>query len=152
MLQVMKHYSNCLVLRLRMPVGDDLHSRSFVTKIAAYERIVNIPNSHTILHDLLPAAILLAEHQEVGVYNFTNPGAISHNQVLDLFREIVRPGLTYENFEVEDQARVLKAGRSNCELDTAKLVAKLREYGYDVAGIHDAYRQCFKRMKAAGVT
>ncbi|KAM4058755.1 rmlD substrate binding domain-containing protein [Hirsutella rhossiliensis] len=148
---VMRHYGNCLILRLRMPVGDDLHQRSFVTKIAAYERIVDIPNSHTILHDLLPAALLLAEHKEVGVYNFTNPGTISHNQVLDLFQEIVRPGLTYKNFGVEEQAKILKAGRSNCELDSTKLVAKLRELGFEVAEIGDAYRQCFKRMKAAGL-
>lgn len=147
----MKHYSNCLILRLRMPVGDDLHPRSFVTKIASYDRIVDIPNSHSMLHDLLPAAILLAKHEEVGVYNFTNPGAISHNQVLDLFKEIVRPDLTYKNFSVEEQANILKAGRSNCELQTAKLMAKLAEFGYEIPDIHDAYRQCFKRMKAAGV-
>ena len=74
-----------------MPVSDDLHPRNFVTKITGYERVVDIPNSNTILHDLLPAAILLAEHDEVGVYNFTNPGAISHNEVLQLFKEIIRP-------------------------------------------------------------
>ena len=60
----MKTYPNVLILRLRMPVSDDLHSRNFVTKISKYERVVDIPNSNTLLHDLLPAAILLAEHQE----------------------------------------------------------------------------------------
>ncbi|KJZ78128.1 hypothetical protein HIM_02166 [Hirsutella minnesotensis 3608] len=148
---VMKHYRNCLILRLRMPVSDDLHARSFVTKIASYPRIVNVPNSNTMLYDLLPAAILLAEHNEVGVYNFTNPGAISHNQVLDLFKEIVRPTLTYRNFSVEDQAKTLKAGRSNCELDTTKLVTRLRAYGYRIDDIHTSYRRCFERMKAAGL-
>ncbi|POR37296.1 Bifunctional dTDP-4-dehydrorhamnose 3,5-epimerase/dTDP-4-dehydrorhamnose reductase [Tolypocladium paradoxum] len=148
---IMKHYNNCLILRLRMPVSDNLHPRNFVTKITSYERVVDIPNSNTILHDLLPAAILLAEHNEVGVYNFTNPGAISHNQVLRLFKEIVRPDFTFRNFSVEEQAKILKAGRSNCELDTTKLVAKLREYGYEVPEVHNAYKRCFKRMVAAGV-
>lgn len=27
-----------------MPVSDDLHPRSFVTKITKYEKVVNIPN------------------------------------------------------------------------------------------------------------
>ena len=147
----MKHYSNCLILRLRMPVSDDLHPRNFVTKISKYDRVVDIPNSNTILTDLLPASILLAEHNEVGVYNFTNPGAISHNQVLTLFRDIVRPGYTWRNFSLEEQARVIKAGRSNCKLDTTKLIEKLKEYDYDVPEIHEAYRRCFERMKAAGV-
>ncbi|KAI1810233.1 NAD dependent epimerase/dehydratase [Poronia punctata] len=148
--EVIKNYPNCLVLRLRMPVSDDLHPRSFVTKISKYERVVDIPNSNTVLTDLLPAAILLAENSETGVYNFTNPGAISHNEVLSLFRDIVRPGFAWKNFTLEEQAHVIKAGRSNCELDTTKLENKLKEYGYVVPEVHDAYRLCFGRMKAAG--
>ncbi|KAL2757029.1 hypothetical protein ACRALDRAFT_1081048 [Sodiomyces alcalophilus JCM 7366] len=148
---IMKNYSNCLILRLRMPVSDDLHPRNFVTKISKYERVVDIPNSNTVLHDLLPASILLAEHNETGVYNFTNPGAISHNQVLTLFREILRPDFTWKNFTLEEQAGVIKAGRSNCMLDTTKLTKKLKEYGYEVPEIHEAYRACFERMKAAGI-
>ncbi|EFX02264.1 NAD dependent epimerase [Grosmannia clavigera kw1407] len=149
--QVMKHYKNVLILRLRMPVSDDLNPRNFVTKISKYDCVVDIPNSNTILTDLLPASVLLAEHGDTGVYNFTNPGAISHNEVLALFKEIVRPAFTWKNFSLEEQAKVIKAGRSNCELDTTKLTTKLKEYGYEVPEIHVAYRKCFERMKAAGV-
>ncbi|EEY21193.1 NRS/ER [Verticillium alfalfae VaMs.102] len=149
--EILKHYTNCLILRLRMPVSDDLHSRNFVTKISKYDRVVDIPNSNTILYDLLPASILMAEHKDTGVFNFTNPGAISHNEVLSLFKEIVRPDFTWKNFSLEEQAKVIKAGRSNCKLDTTKLVSKLKEYGYEVPEVHDAYRNCFQRMKAAGV-
>jgi dTDP-4-dehydrorhamnose reductase len=149
--EVMKYYTNALILRLRMPVSDDLHSRNFVTKIAKYDRVVDIPNSNTILHDLLPASILLAEHKETGIYNFTNPGAISHNEVLTLFKEFVRPDFSWKNFTLEEQAKVIKAGRSNCELDTTKLTTKLAEYNFKVPEIHEAYKGCFQRMAAAGV-
>jgi len=40
----MIHYPNVLILRLRMPVSDDLHGRNFVTKITKYDRVVDIPN------------------------------------------------------------------------------------------------------------
>ncbi|KAL7939698.1 hypothetical protein V8C35DRAFT_275499 [Trichoderma chlorosporum] len=148
---ILNSYPNCLILRLRMPVSDDLHPRNFVTKLLSYERVVDVPNSNTLLHDLLPASIILAEHGETGVYNFTNPGAISHNEVLTLFKEIVRPDLEWKNFSLEEQAKVIKAGRSNCTLDATKLVAKLRGYYYEIPEIHKAYEECFKRMKAAGV-
>ncbi len=134
-----------------MPVSDDLNPRNFVTKISKYERVVDIPNSNTILTDLLPASVLLAEHNEKGIYNFTNPGAISHNEVLTLFRDIVRPSFAWKNFTLEEQAKVIKAGRSNCKLDTTKLINKLKEYNYEVPEIHEAYKLCFERMKAAGV-
>jgi nucleoside-diphosphate-sugar epimerase len=134
-----------------MPVSDDLHPRNFVTKISKYDRVVDIPNSNTILHDLLPAAIVMASHNDTGVYNFTNPGAISHNEVLTLFRDIVRPGFEWKNFSLEEQSKVIKAGRSNCKLDTSKLEKKLGEYGIVIPEIHVAYRMCFERMKANGV-
>ncbi|KAF3909444.1 hypothetical protein AA313_de0202552 [Arthrobotrys entomopaga] len=148
--EIMKQYDNTLILRLRMPVSDDLHPRSFVTKISKYEKVVDIPNSNTLLTDMLPVSIILAENNEKGVYNFTNPGAISHNEVLDLFAKYVRPGFTYKNFTVDEQSKILKAGRSNCELDTTKLVNKMKEYGVTIPEVHEAYAQCFQRMAANG--
>ena len=131
-----------------MPVSDDLHARSFVTKITKYEHVVDIENSNSILHDLLPAAVLLADHGDLGVFNFTNPGAISHNEVLALFKKIVRPEFAWKNFSVEEQSKILKAGRSNCKLDTTKLTEKMKDYNYMIPEVHDAYKACFKRMVA----
>jgi len=72
-----------------MLVSNDLHPRNFVTKIISYPRVVDILNSNTILADLLPCAVTLAEGGETGIYNFTNPGAISHNEVLALYKEVI---------------------------------------------------------------
>merc|ERR1711981_1377538 len=60
------------VLRVRMPISDDLSPRNFITKISKYEKVVNIPNSMTVLHDLLPLMIKMAEARKRGIYNFTN--------------------------------------------------------------------------------
>ncbi|EMD97212.1 hypothetical protein COCC4DRAFT_41113 [Bipolaris maydis ATCC 48331] len=148
---VIKHYGNCLILRIRMPVSDDLHPRSVVTKITQYDRVVNVPNSHSVLHELLPAAIILTEHNETGVFNFVNPGAISHNEVLSLFKKHVRPSFTWKNFSVEEQNQVLKSGRSNCMLDTTKVQDTLRKYGYEIPEVHVACEQAFIRMARNGV-
>ena len=135
-----------------MPVSADLHPRSFVTKITRYPKVVNIPNSHSLLPELLPIVIAMSEHGEEGVYNFTNPGeAISHNEVLQLYKEIVEPGYSWENFTLEEQAGVIKAERSNCWLDAGKLVEKVREYrdeGVEVQllEIREAYRRCVEGM------
>jgi 3,5-epimerase/4-reductase len=145
---VSAYESNTLILRLRMPVSDDLNARSFVTKITKYERVVDIPNSNSLLTDLLPCSIKLAEEKVTGVYNFTNPGAISHNEVLSLYKQYVDPSFSWKNFSLEEQAKVIKAGRSNCELDTTKLVTKMREYGTEIPEVHVAYAQCFQRMAA----
>lgn len=151
LVQIAKSYENCLILRFRMPVSDDLHPRSFLTKITRYEKVVDIPNSHSMLHDLLPAVIILSRNNETGVFNFTNPGAISHNEVLSMFKSMICPSFEWKNFSLSEQAQILKAERSNCCLDTTKLEQKLREYGMDLPDIHTSYRQCFARMKGAEV-
>jgi len=139
-------YPNCLILRVRMPVSDDLIHRNFVTKIAKYERIVNIPNSMTILHEMLPASLAMAQKGLVGVYNFTNPGVISHNEVMDLYIKYIDPTYTYKNFTIEEQNKILKAARSNNELDTTKLMKDMPE-GVVINDIKTAYELCFQRMK-----
>jgi len=118
-----RNYPNCLVLRVRMPISDDLEPRNFITKISKYERVVNVPNSMTVLHDLLPVSISMTEKGLRGVYNFTNPGVISHNEILDLYKQYIDPNFKYTNFSLEEQAKILKAGRSNNELDASKIRA-----------------------------
>lgn len=144
--QMLKCYPNCLILRVRMPISDDLIHRNFVTKIVKYERVVNIPNSMTVLHEMLPASLAMAKKGLTGVYNFTNPGVISHNQVLDLYTKYIDPTYHYTNFTIEEQSKILKAGRSNNELDTTKLMKDMPE-GIVVNDIVTACDLCFQRMK-----
>jgi len=139
-------YPNALILRVRMPISDDLIHRNFVTKIAKYERIVNIPNSMTVLQEMLPASFAMANKGLTGVYNFTNPGVISHNEVMDLYIKYIDPTYTYKNFSLEEQSKILKAGRSNNELDTTKLIADMPE-GVVINDIKTAVELCFQRMK-----
>lgn len=141
--KLLQNYPNVLNLRLRMPISDDLHPRSFITKIKGYKKVINIPNSMTILHDLLPVAIKMAQRKLTGVYNFVNPGVISHNEILDLYKKYIDPNFTYQNFTIEEQDRILKARRSNNELDASKL---LREFP-EIPNIKVSMVKVFERMK-----
>ena len=115
-------YPNVLHLRLRMPVSDELTPRGFVGKIIRYKKLVNIPNSMAVLDDLLPIVVQMTERGLKGLYNFVNPGTISHNEIMDLYIQYIDPNHRYENFSLEEQAKILKADRSNCELDVSKLL------------------------------
>lgn len=141
--QLVPHYPNVLNLRLRMPISDDLHGRSFITKITKYAKVVNIPNSMSVLTDLLPLVPEMAERKLTGNYNFVNPGVISHNEILELYKKYIDPNFTYVNFSVEEQAKVIKAGRSNNELDTRKL---LKEFP-NIKPIQEAMVGVFERMQ-----
>ncbi|GMI40252.1 hypothetical protein TeGR_g4949, partial [Tetraparma gracilis] len=111
-----------------------------------YDRIVNIPNSMTVLHELLPASLVIAEKKLSGIINFCNPGVISHNEMLDLYIKHIDPTYTYTNFTVDEQAKILKAGRSNNELNCQKLVDAVGGE-CEINEIHAACEKVFIRMK-----
>ncbi|CAM8962219.1 unnamed protein product [Rhodiola kirilowii] len=112
-------------LRVRMPISSDLSNpRNFITKITKYNKVVNIPNSMTVLDELLPISIEMANRNLKGLWNFTNPGVISHNEILELYRDYIDKDFKWVNFDLEEQAKVIIAPRSNNELDASKLKAE----------------------------
>jgi dTDP-4-dehydrorhamnose reductase len=120
--ELLKEFDNVCTLRVRMPITGDLtNPRNFITKITRYEKVVNIPNSMTILDELLPISIEMGKRNLRGIWNFTNPGVVSHNEILDMYKKYVDPSFTYKNFTLEEQAKVIVAAHSNNELDASKL-------------------------------
>lgn len=112
-----------LNLRIRMPITDKLEPRNFITKITTYDYICSIPNAMTVLDELLPYALDMAKKRITGTVNLTNPGLVSHNEILEMYKEIVDPSFTWKNFSPEDQAKILAADRSNNSLNSDKLIA-----------------------------
>lgn len=135
-------YSNVLNLRVKMPISIDLE-HGFVGKIIKYKKLINVPNSLCILDDLLPIAIEMTLKGFKGNYNFVNPGTLSHNEVMDLYKEIIDPTITYENFTLEEQDRILKARRANAELSVAKL---LKDFPH-IPHIKDSLRKILQTIK-----
>jgi dTDP-4-dehydrorhamnose reductase len=132
-----------LNVRIRMPITSTYNSRNFITKIINYEKICSIPNSMTVLPELLPIMIDMAEKNITGTINLTNPGLISHNEILEMYKEIVDKNFTWKNFSIEEQNEILAAGRSNNYLDASKLEKLYPK----VLNIKDAVRKCLESMK-----
>lgn len=133
----------CLNLRIRMPITDQVHARNFITKITTYDRICSMANSMSVLDDLLPIAIDMALNRITGTINLTNPGSISHNEILKMYKEIVNPNFSWKNFSIEEQAAILQSGRSNNYLETTKLQTLYPS----VLPIHKSVENALYRMK-----
>ena len=131
---------NVLNLRIRMPITAEPNPRDFITKITKYEKICNVPNSMTVLPVILPIVIDMMCKNKTGTYNMTNPGLISHNEILEMYKEIVDPTFSWKNFSIEEQNKILSSERSNNYLDTTKLVS---EYP-DIPDIKTAVRNCLE--------
>ena len=108
-----------LNVRLRMPIAPG--PLSFIDKIIKYEKICSNPNSMSVLDSLFPSLVDMMEKGRTGTINFTNPGTISHNEILQLYHDLIDPTFTWENFSIEEQDLILKSKRSNNHLDTSTL-------------------------------
>jgi len=139
--KLMLEYPNVLNLRVKMPISTD-PDVGFVGKIIKYKKLINVPNSLCILDDLLPIAVDMTLRELKGNYNFVNPGAMSHNEVLDMYKKYVDPNHTWENFTIQEQDAMLKARRANAELSAAKL---LKLYP-NISHIKDALAKLLKGM------
>jgi hypothetical protein len=96
----------------------------------------------SVLPELLPIMVNMAEKGRTGTINLVNPGTISHNEILYLYKLYIDPTFTWSNFTIEEQQKVLAAGRSNNHLDTTAL-----EKDYDVLSIHDAICAVLMKMR-----
>jgi hypothetical protein len=105
-----------------MPITNDITSnRNFINKIINYKKICSMNNSMTFLPDLLPLMIDMIIKKEIGTINLTNPGYISHNEILELYKELIDPDFKWENMTIEEQNKILLSERSNNILNTEKL-------------------------------
>lgn len=141
--KLMRNIDNVLNIRIRMPITADISSRNFITKITSYEKICSVPNSMSVLPTLLPLVINMARLKNTGTVNLVNPGVISHNDILTMYKDIVDPSFTWTNFTTEEQDQLLLAKRSNNCLDTTIL----KTIYPDVPDIYTAVHDILVNMK-----
>ena len=141
--RIISQYNNVLNLRIRMPITGEINSRNFITKIANYKKICSVPNSMTVLPELLPIVLDMMKNKTCGTINLTNPGLISHNEILEMYKLIIDNNFTWNNFSCEEQRSILAAERSNNYLDTSKLETLYPH----VRSIKDAVKDCLYKYK-----
>ena len=96
----------------------------------------------TVLPELLPIMVDMCDKNVTGTVNLTNPGLICHNEILEMYKEIVDKDFNWDNFSVEEQNMILASERSNNFLDTKRL-----ESLYKVKNIKDSVRDILYKMK-----
>jgi dTDP-4-dehydrorhamnose reductase len=120
-----------LILRIRMPVSGDVNPRNLIYKLSHYPRVIDVYNSVTVIDDLLLMIRMLVEKGKTGIYNAVNPTPVRHRDILAGYKATVDPNHTYELVPSEEIAKLATTGRSNCILNTDKLLA-------DVPNVPDA--------------
>lgn len=114
------------IWRLRIPFDEQDNPRNYLTKILKYPRVYDNVNSLSHRGDFVRACLDLWERRApFGIYNVTNPGAVSTRQVVAQMRRTIARDREFVFWENDDEFYRLAARtpRSNCVLDVSKLLA-----------------------------
>ena len=120
-----------------MPFDRVDEPRNYLGKLMRYDRLLNATNSLTDLQDFVEATLACWERRvPFGIYNVTNPGAITTREVVELIQKSGVGKKEFKFFASEEEfMRVAaKTPRSNCVLDSSKLTAT----GIVLAEVHEA--------------
>ncbi len=145
--EVLKDAEECYVWRLRVPFNSEDSPRNYLRKILAYDRLLDVENSLSQIDDFVEATLACWEkHVPYGVYNVTNPGAVTTRQVTEWMREegVTDKELTFFESEDEFMHQAARAPRSGCVLDASKLIAA----GIELRPVEEAVRASLGRMRA----
>src|SRR3989344_5525610 len=140
--QILRDFPHVLVLRIRMPFDGSTHSRSLISKISKYAKVLDEKNSLTYLPDFMKAADTLIKKKKTGIYNVVNPGAMSPWDIMNLYKEIVDPTKQCTRIDADQLQTMVKAGRSNCILSGKKLEAE----GVHMRPVEEAVREALESI------
>jgi nucleoside-diphosphate-sugar epimerase len=114
--------TTCLNVRIRMPISSKVSPRNFINKIVGYQNICSIPNSMTVLDDVLPILENCMTNRTVGTLNAVNPGVIEHSTILTWYKELQDPSHEWTEISTDELLKTCVVGqRSNNRLDTTRI-------------------------------
>ncbi len=142
--EALRTVRECYVWRCRIPFGEEDRPRNFLSKIQNYPRVYDTVNSLSHLDDFAQACLNLWEWGvPFGVYNVTNPGAVSTRQVVAMIQRILKPDRRFEFWKDDEEfyREGAKAPRSNCILD----VSKVRATGVRMRTVQEALEESLRK-------
>ena len=144
---LLRNFKNVLNCRIRLPIISDYHEKNLITKLVKYTKICSKDNSITVLDDIIPVICHMIKTKETGIYNMTNPGYINHDEILEMYKNIVNKQYTYNNFTEEEMNDINLSKRSNCILSTMKIQNYCESNYIKIPSIKDSVKNCLEKYK-----
>jgi len=134
------------IWRPRIPFNERDEPCNLLTKLLSYPRIYDNMHSLSHLEESVRACLDLWElDAPYGIYNVTNPGAITTREIVEMIRKILKPRKNFRfwNDDTEFYALGARTPRSNCILDVTKLLTA----GARMRPIEEAIEHSLKHWK-----
>jgi len=124
-----------------MPISGSKSPRNLLSKLIRYDRVVETPNSITIVEDLSRAVSWAIDNGKVGIYHITSPRSFLHSEILNEYKKY-KPDHKYKSIYEEELNEIVKAPRSNCVLDSRKAIRE----GFVFLDAEQAVKECIRKF------
>jgi dTDP-4-dehydrorhamnose reductase len=144
--EAIKDAGRVYIWRLRIPFDEFDSPRNALSKLQRYPKVYDNLNSFSHRGDFARACLDLWERRApFGIYNVTNPGAISTRQIIAKIERLLKPARAFEFFADDAQFYTsgVQAPRSNCILDAQKLLAA----GVSMRPVSEAFEDALRRWQ-----
>jgi dTDP-4-dehydrorhamnose reductase len=134
------------VWRLRIPFDEFDNARNYLSKVQRYAKVYDNVNSISHRADFVKACLDTWElRAPFGIYNVTNPGFVTTKHVVQLIEKHLKPAKKFEFWASDEEFYKVaaKTPRSNCVMDTAKLL----EAGVKIRGVEEALEDSLRHWK-----
>lgn len=134
------------VWRLRIPFDEFDNARNYLSKVQRYAKVYDNVNSISHRADFVKACLDTWElRAPFGIYNVTNPGFVTTRHVVEQIEKILKPAKKFEFWASDEEFYKVaaKTPRSNCVMDTTKLLAA----GVKIRGVEEALEDSLKNWK-----
>ncbi|HEX3099432.1 MAG TPA: dTDP-glucose 4,6-dehydratase, partial [Patescibacteria group bacterium] len=110
-----------LIVRPNMLLSAVPHARNVLAKMVNYSKFHDIPNSMTVVEDLVTVTGELIQQHKTGLYNVTNPGLSSPYKIATMLKEIINPDMEIEKLSKADVEKMYSVKRPDTVLSIEKL-------------------------------
>ena len=134
------------IWRLRIPFDEFDNARNYLSKVQRYSKVYDNVNSISHRADFVKACLDTWQlRAPFGIYNVTNPGFVTTRHVVEQIEKILKPAKKFEFWASDEEFYKVaaKTPRSNCVMDTTKLLAA----GVKIRGVEEALEDSLKNWK-----
>jgi len=138
--KIVNKWEKSYIWRLRIPFEENNNPRNYLSKMLNYKKLLNAENSISNKQEFVSACIQsLNKKIPYGIYNVTNTGHTTTEEVVNLLKKTIAKDRTFEFVNDDDFYKSLaKTPRSNCVMSNEKLLST----GINMRSTDEALQYC----------
>lgn len=138
-----------LVLRPRQPVSAQVNYKNMLMKLLTFTKFIDIPNSGTVIEDLMDWTKILIDKRFTGTLNVANTGWTTPYQIGLLLKKHILPTLQVDKFTKDELNKHTPEKRVDTVLDVSKLESVVGEVKSYRERLEDVIIQLGKNIKSS---